>query len=401
MPQLKNKHILLGVTGGIAAYKTPDLVRQLKKSGAEIKVILTAAGSQLVSPAALETVSGNPVNRETFAADGGRQMNHISLAEWADLLLVAPATANCLAKFSHGLADDLLSTTYLSVTKPVLLCPAMNTAMWLHPATRANLKTLKTHEVEILDPEEGELACGTTGPGRLPAPDVILDWVEYLLTEKTLAKKKILVTAGRTVEPIDPVRFLSNHSSGRMGYALARQAWLRGAKVTLITGQADITPPPVQVIETTTAQEMFAAVKKFGDYQDAIFMAAAVADFRPVSASTKKIKKEAITDIKLTKNPDILTWLGEHKAGTCICGFALETDNAEAHAREKLKKKNCDMLVMNNPREKGAAFGHDTNKVTIYYKGKKEAEALPLLDKQEVAGIILERYLESTVPEEK
>ena len=394
---LKGKTILIGVTGSIAAYKAADLASRLMKQHAQIHVIMTKNAAEFISPLTFESLTGRKCIIDTFErnfpSDLPVEVEHISLAKKADLVIVAPATANMIAKMACGIADDMLSTTLLACTCPVLVSPAMNTRMYEHPATRANLTVLKERGVKIIEPSSGHLACGDEGKGKLPDPAFLVDCI---LTEiacpKDLAGKKILVTAGPTCEAIDPVRFITNHSSGKMGYAIARAAALRGADVTLVSGPVSLTPPAgVKLIKITSARDLFEAVTSLSDQQDIIIKAAAVADYRPSSVSDEKIKKaDDDLTISLARTEDTLQHLGRHKPeGQILCGFAMETSDMENRARIKLQKKNLDMIVANNVKVAGAGFGTDTNVVTFITRDN--TEQLEIMSKESVAMKLLDR----------
>ena len=364
---LRGKHILVGVTGSIAAYKAAMLVRALVKAGAEVKVVMTPLAKEFITPLTLATLSKNPILVDFFDPEDGRWNSHVSLGEWADAYVIAPATANTLAKMAQGIADNLLLTTYLSARCPVFVAPAMDLDMFAHAATQENLKTLRLRGVSVVEPAEGELASGLVGKGRMAEAEEIVDALSAFFGNKiTLKGKKILVTAGPTVEAIDPVRFISNHSSGKMGYAIAGELVARGADVVLISGPVAI-PAPVGVtrIDVVSAQQMFeAAIKVFDDVDGAV-MCAAVADYTPAQSSETKIKRHGKTSIELIPTKDIAAELGTLKNGRLLIGFALETDDEMANAEGKLKRKNLDYIVLNSLRDKGACFGGDTNKVTI------------------------------------
>ncbi len=398
---LKGKLITLGVTGSIAAYKAAELASLLSKAGADVHVIMTASAQKFVAPATFATLTGNPVQTDLFAGTdglggaGGPLLPHIELAK-ADLLVVAPATANILAKAAHGLADDLLSTAILAAPGPVLFCPAMNVHMYRNPATQANLAALKKYGHHVLEPGKGWLACGETGEGRLPEPPEIVAEIARLLgPAKDLQGLSVLVTAGGTREPIDPVRFLSNRSSGKMGYALAGAAAARGADVTLVTAPTALAVPGgVKAVLVETAQQMFEAVREHFPRADIVIKAAAVADYRPARTAAQKIKKEGETlVIELVKNPDILLELGRlKKPGQVLVGFAAETENLLANARRKLEEKNVDLLVANDVTQPGAGFGADTNLVKLIYRDGRVVD-LPLMKKTELAHRILDAAL--------
>ncbi|ULL17412.1 bifunctional phosphopantothenoylcysteine decarboxylase/phosphopantothenate--cysteine ligase CoaBC [Paenibacillus sp. H1-7] len=388
---LKGKTIVLGVSGGIAAYKAAAICSKLKQSGAEVYVIMTESATKFIAPLTFQTLSRHDVIVDTFDEKDASVVSHIDLADRADLFVVAPATANIIAKMAHGLADDMLSTTLLATTAPVLVAPAMNVHMYEHPAVIANMKLLGDRGVLFVEPGTGQLACGYVGKGRLEEPERIVEAIERYFAEKQLLHgKKVLVTAGGTVERIDPVRYLTNDSSGKMGFAIAEAARIMGADVTLVVGKASAyIPPGIRTVRVQSAEDMLDAVmERFGD-TDIVIKAAAVADYRPAETATQKIKKkdEAMT-IQLVKNKDILQTLGQHKTTQFIVGFAAETENIDEHALDKLQRKNCDLLVANDVSQEGAGFGYDTNIVRIY-DGNGLVEALPIMTKQEVARRLL------------
>lgn len=398
---LHGKHILLGVSGGIAAYKIAYLVRDFVKAGAEVQVVMTDAATQFITPLTLGTLSRREVIIDMFppkpAEPTARWTAHIDLALWADIMLVAPATANTLAKIAHGFADNFLTTLVLALRSPLAVAPAMDVDMYRNAATQQNLAQLRERGVHILEPESGELASGLMGPGRLPEPETILHWVEGLLLEERtdLQGRKVLVTAGPTHEPIDPVRYLGNRSSGKMGFAIAATAARRGAEVTLISGPVHLpTPPGVRRLDVTTAREMARAVQEEFPRTDVLIMTAAVADFSPVHPVQDKIKREAVSGdhltLELEKNPDILRGAGERKSRQVLVGFALETSNGLQNARQKLAAKHLDAVVLNDPTEEGAGFGTDTNIVTILMADGR-VDRLPQMSKLAVAEEILNR----------
>ncbi len=398
--KLSGKKILLGITGGIAAYKTPQLVRLLVKQGAQVRVVMTPDAHHFVTPLSLSTVSRNPVLTEFFAAADGLWNNHVELALWADLILVAPLTANTLAKMAHGQCDNLLLAVYLSAKSPVMVAPAMDLDMYQHAAVRINLETLKAYGNHIIPAAHGELASGLSGEGRMPEPEELVQAViNHFLAKNSLQGKRILLTAGPTFEAIDPVRFIGNHSSGKMGIALADELALRGASVTLICGPTAIknTHPSVLRIDVTSAQEMYEHATQIFKQSDIAILAAAVADYRPAKISTSKIKKkEEKMILELEKTPDILASLGKVKTSKQILvGFALETDQEEMHAKEKLKKKNLDFIVLNSLNDPGAGFKYDTNKISIINKNLKVIR-YGLKSKTEVAADIAD-YLETII----
>ena len=392
---LKGKHIILGISGGIAAYKSAVLLRLLVKAGAEVQVVMTPAGKEFITPVTLSALSGKPVVSEFFTANTGEWHSHVDLGLWADAMVIAPATANTIGKMANGVADNMLVTTYLSAKAPVFVAPAMDLDMMAHPSTTRNLALLRSYGNHIIEPAEGELASHLVGKGRMEEPENIVKALERFFASKAdLSGKKVLITAGPTYEKIDPVRFIGNYSSGKMGYALAREAADRGAEVVLVSGPVSISldHPKVNVIKVESAKEMLdACEKQFADTDIAI-MCAAVADYAPANRADKKIKRETseVPVIELVKNPDIAKTLGQSKrSGQTLVGFALETDNESANAHAKLQSKNLDMVVLNSLRDKGAGFGTDTNKVTIYTRDGRE---LPFgtKPKEEVARDIID-----------
>ena len=392
---LKGKTILLGVTGGIAAYKAAALTSALVKLHANVEVVMTDHATKFVAPLTFEQLSGNKVMVDTFDRNFVHQVEHISLAHRTDLVIIAPATANVCAKLAHGLADDMLTTTVLACSCPKLIAPAMNTGMYENPVTQDNLDILRRYGWEVIEPAAGRLACGDVGKGKLPEPEDILQHIlRRVALKQDMAGKRVLVTAGPTREKLDPVRFLSNHSTGKMGYALARMAMLRGAQVTLVSGPTAIAPPPfVEFVPVTTAKEMFEAVAQRCAQADYIFKAAAVADYTPAAYSDNKMKKkDGELSIPLERTTDILKYLGEHRRpGQVICGFSMETENMLENSRAKLTKKNVDMICANNLKVPGAGFGVDTNIVTVITADS--VTELPLLSKEETASAILDKAL--------
>lgn len=393
--QLQGKHIVLGITGSIAAYKAALLCRLLRTAGAEVQVVMTPLSKEFITPLTMATLSRRPILVEFFDPENGAWNSHVSLGEWADLLLIAPATANTLAKMAGGVADNLLLTTYLSARCPVAVAPAMDLDMYAHPATQQNLQTLRERGVRIVEPAEGELASGLTGKGRMAEPDAILRFTEELLAasekKKSLNGRRFLVTAGATIEAIDPVRFISNHSTGKMGYAIAGELAARGADVTLVSGRTVLpVPEGVRRVEVLSAEEMYrASVEAFGGADGAV-MCAAVADYTPDRVSECKIRKgDGELLLRLRRTRDIAAELGAVKGGRILVGFALETHDEEAHAEEKLARKHFDFVVLNSLRDPGAGFRGDTNKVTFI--DARGHEALPLLPKSEVAARIADR----------
>jgi len=395
---MQGKKILLGVCGSIAAYKAAYLVRHLIKQGAEVKVILTPSAKDFISPLTLSTLSKNPVLSELF--DEQSWTNHVMLGRWADVMLVAPASCNSVAKMANGLCDNLLLAVYLSATCPVVIAPAMDEDMWHHPSTKENIVKLQAFGNKIIPVEKGELASGLHGDGRMAEPESIAEFLQqnfFLTSNKGLSGKKALVTAGPTYEPIDPVRFIGNHSSGKMGWELAAELKKRGAEVILVSGptQLAFADNGIKLIRVNTAEEMFEACTNVFDKADITIMAAAVADYTPEQKETEKIKKkEDGLTIKLTKTKDILQSLGtKKKKGQFLAGFALETNNEEANAIEKLKKKNADMIVLNSLNDTGAGFGHDTNKVTIF-TSKGDKFIYETRSKTQVAKDIIDKITE-------
>ena len=392
---LKGKTVLLGVTGGIAAYKAAALASALVKQRADVEVIMTHNATQFVTPLTFEQLTGHRTMVDTFDRNFSHQVEHISLAERTDLVMIAPATANVCAKLAHGLADDMLTTTVLACKCPKLIAPAMNTNMYENPVTQDNLEILRRYGWDVIEPASGRLACGAVGKGKMPEPEDLLQHIlRYLALPHDLAGKKILVTAGPTQEALDPVRYLTNHSTGKMGYAIAKMAMLRGAEVTLISGPTSIVPPPfVNVVKITSAQDMFAAVSSRAEDSDFIFKAAAVADYTPAEYNDNKTKKkDCDLTIPLKRTQDILKYLGEHRVdGQVICGFSMETQNMIENSRIKLEKKNIDMICANNLKQAGAGFGVDTNAITMITKA--EMTELPLLSKEAAANAILDKAL--------
>lgn len=387
---LRGKTVLLGITGGIACYKAAELTSLLIKQHADVQVIMTGGALEFMSPLTFEALTGNKVYTDIFERDRATEIPHISLSGKADVLIVAPATANVTAKLCHGIADDMLTSTVLAATCPKLIAPAMNTRMYENPVTKDNIELLKKYGWTVIPPDCGVLACGDTGAGKLPSPQVLLEYVLLAAaTEKDMKGKRVLVTAGATKEAIDPVRYITNHSTGKMGYAVARAAALRGAEVTLVSGSdmlSDITG--VNTVHISDAEEMFEAVKKYRD-ADIIIKAAAVADYRPKTVASDKIKKsDSASSIELERTDDILKWLGENKReGQLLCGFSMETKELIENSRKKLLNKNLDMICANNLKVEGAGFGTATNVITVI---TKEGEtALPLMSKDEAAHKIL------------
>lgn len=398
-PNLKGKHIILGITGGIAAYKSAVLLRLFVKSGAEVQVVITPNGKQFITPVTLSALSGKPVISEFFTANTGEWHSHVDLGLWADAMVIAPATASTIAKMATGVADNMLVTTYLSAKCPVFIAPAMDLDMMAHPTTTRNLRTLAADGVHIIEPASGELASHLTGRGRMEEPENIAAAVDSFFgrPEGSLKGKHVMITAGPTVEKIDPVRFISNFSTGKMGFALAAEAARRGARVTLVAGPVDaslsVSDPAIHRVDVQSAKEMLDAARKSFEDADIAIMAAAVADYAPEQQLDRKIKREhdGIDCIRLVKNPDIARTLGQAKRpGQILVGFALETDNGDANAREKLERKNLDMIVLNSLSDKGAGFGTDTNKITVFFAKSDTPVSFPLKSKTEVAADIFD-----------
>ena len=395
--QLKGKTVLLGVTGGIACYKSANLASALVKQGANVQVLMTKNATEFIGPHTFESLTGNRVSVDTFDRNYQFQVEHIALADQADLVLVAPATANVLAKLAHGLADDMLTTTILACNCPKIAAPAMNTKMYENPVTQDNLDILRKYGWEIVEPASGRLACGAVGKGKMPEPEDLLETVLHALShEKDMSGLKVLVTAGPTREALDPVRYLTNHSTGKMGYAIAKAAAARGAQVTLVSGPVNLKKPPyMEVVDIVSAQDMFDAVTSRAPDQDIIIKAAAVADYRPATVAEDKIKKsgnDSDLSLPLARTSDILAWLGEHRApGQFLCGFSMETRDMVANSKKKLEKKHIDLIAANNLKQAGAGFGVDTNVLTlIAADGAKE---LPLMSKEEAAQTLLDEIM--------
>lgn len=389
---LQGKTIVLGVTGSIAAYKIASLASALGKLHADVHVIMTQNATKFITPITFETLTGNKCLVDTFDRNFQFHVAHVSLAQKADAMLIAPASADVIGKVANGIADDMLTTTIMACTAPVIFSPAMNTHMFENPIVQDNLKKLRSYGYTIIEPAVGMLACHDVGAGKMPEPEMLLDYLlRECACEKDLAGKKILVTAGPTQESLDPVRYLTNHSTGKMGYAIARRAMLRGADVTLVTGPTSIAPPPfVKVVPIITAEDMFEAVISAAPEQDAIIKSAAVADYRPTAVASEKQKKaDGELQIPLTRTKDILAYLGENrKSGQFLCGFSMETQNTIGFATEKLKRKHLDMIVANNLKVSGAGFGTDTNVVTLIQADSQQE--LPLLSKEAVGDKILD-----------
>lgn len=397
MENLTGKCVVLGITGGIAAYKMANVASALRKTGAEVRVIMTKNATNFITPITFETLTGQKCMVDTFDRDFKFEVTHIETAKAADLILIAPATANVIAKMAHGIADDMLTTVVLAARCPKLVSPAMNTGMLENPITQDNLKTLEKYGFGIIPSESGVLACKDKGSGRLPKEEVLLDYIyRELARPKDMQGLRVTVTAGPTQESLDPVRYLTNHSTGRMGYAIAREAMLRGAEVTLISGPVSLAPPPfVKVVPVVTAQDMFEAVAARLNDTDILIKAAAVADYRPAHVAEDKIKKTGAGDLNqlaLERTQDILGWVAQHRhEGLYVCGFSMETQNMLENSAAKLEKKKLDMVVANNLKVAGAGFGVDTNVVTMITKNG--VQELPLMSKNEVAGQLLSAIL--------
>lgn len=389
---LKGKNIVLAVTGSIAAYKIANIASALKKLDCKVTVLMTQNATNFINPITFETLTGNKCLVDTFDRNFQYNVEHVSLAKETDLVLIAPASANVIGKLANGIADDMLTTTIMACECKKLLAPAMNTHMFHNPIVQDNLQKLQNFGYEIIQPDNGYLACGDIGDGKLPSEDTLMNYILKEVTyDKDLTGKKVLITAGPTIEKIDPVRFISNHSTGKMGYAIAKVCMMRGADVTLVTGKTAITPPPfVKVVPITSAEDMFQAVTSVSAEQDIIIKAAAVADYRPATVASEKMKKkDADLTIALERTQDILAYLGAHRTpGQFLCGFSMETENMLANSKGKLEKKNIDMIVANNLKQAGAGFGTDTNVVTLITKGS--VKELPIMDKEQVACALLD-----------
>ena len=392
---LEGKTVLLGVTGSIAAYKIAYLASALKKQQADVHVLMTRNATNFINPITFETLTGNKCLVDTFDRNFQFQVEHVSIAKKADVVMIAPASANVIGKLAHGIADDMLTTTIMACRCKKFISPAMTTNMFENPIVQDNLKTLEHYGYEVIDPAVGYLACGDTGAGKMPEPETLLNYIlRECACEKDMKGLKVLVTAGPTQEAIDPVRYITNHSSGKMGYAIAKMAMLRGADVTLVSGRTALAPPPfVKVVPVVTARDMYEAVTSVGQEQDIIIKAAAVADYRPASVSDEKIKKkDDDMSIALERTDDILKYLGEHKPdGQFLCGFSMETENMIGNSRVKLTRKNLDMVAANNVKMAGAGFQGDTNVLTLITQD--EEVSLPLMSKEDAAGKILDKIL--------
>lgn len=392
---LEGKTVLLGVTGSIAAYKIAYLASALKKQQADVHVLMTKNATNFINPITFETLTGNKCLVDTFDRNFQFQVEHVSIAKKADVVMIAPASANVIGKLAHGIADDMLTTTIMACRCKKFISPAMNTNMFENPIVQDNLKTLEHYGYEVIDPAVGYLACGDTGAGKMPEPETLLNYIlRECACEKDMKGLKVLVTAGPTQEAIDPIRYITNHSSGKMGYAIAKMAMLRGADVTLVSGRTALAPPPfVRVVPVVTARDMYEAVTSVSQEQDIIIKAAAVADYRPASVSDEKIKKkDDDMSIALERTDDILKYLGEHKPdGQFLCGFSMETENMIGNSRVKLTRKNLDMVAANNVKMAGAGFQGDTNVLTLITQD--EEVSLPLMSKEDAAGKILDKIL--------
>ena len=392
---LEGKTVLLGVTGSIAAYKIAYLASMLKKQQADVHVLMTRNATNFINPITFETLTGNKCLVDTFDRNFQFQVEHVSIAKKADVVMIAPASANVIGKLAHGIADDMLTTTIMACRCKKFISPAMNTNMFENPIVQDNLKILEHYGYEVIDPAVGYLACGDTGAGKMPEPETLLNYIlRECACEKDMKGLKVLVTAGPTQEAIDPVRYITNHSSGKMGYAIAKMAMLRGADVTLVSGRTALTPPPfVREVPVVTARDMYEAVTSVSQEQDIIIKAAAVADYRPASVSDEKIKKkDDDMSIALERTDDILKYLGEHKPdGQFLCGFSMETENMIGNSRVKLTRKNLDMVAANNVKMAGAGFQGDTNVLTLITQD--EEVSLPLMSKEDAAGKILDKIL--------
>lgn len=392
---LKDKTILLGVTGGIAAYKSASLASRLVKAGAEVRVIMTEHATNFINPITFETLTGHKCITDTFDRNFEFQVEHVSLAKKADVIMVAPATANVIAKLAHGLADDMLTTTILASHAPKLIAPAMNTGMYENPVTQDNLALLKKYGMKVIEPAAGHLACGDEGKGKMPEPEILYEHIlRSCACKQDMKGLKVLVTAGPTQEAVDPVRFLTNHSSGRMGYSIAKACMLRGADVTLVTGRTALTPPLfVDVVPVVSAKDMYDAVISRSNEMDIIIKAAAVADYRPVHVAEEKVKKsDSSFSLELERTDDILKYLGEHKkSGQFLCGFSMETENMLENSRKKLEKKHLDMIAANNLKVPGAGFETTTNIITIITPDS--VKELELMSKDDAAFRLLDEIL--------
>ena len=393
--RLKDKTVIVGISGGIAAYKTAYLVSHLVREGADVHVIMTKNATQFIAPLTFETLSGNACPTDTFERKGTFEVKHVELAKKADVIMVAPATANVIAKFANGIADDMLTTTFLAATCPKIVAPAMNTRMYENPVTQDNMKKLAGYGVEVIQPQVGHLACGDTGAGKMPEPETLYEYIEKAIARpKDMTGKKVVISAGATRESMDPVRFITNHSSGKMGFALARECMLRGADVTIVRAATTVDAPPFcRIVDVTSCADMFEAVTREAEDAQIVIMAAAVSDYTPADYSDEKMKKkDGDLFIPLKRTQDILAWLGEHrKEGQFLCGFSMETQNMIENSQAKLRKKNCDMIVANNLKVAGAGFGTDTNIVTMIRQDS--VRELTIMSKDDVAAEIVNEIL--------
>lgn len=392
---LEGKHIVLGVTGSIAAYKIASLASMLKKRHADVTVIMTQNAVNFINPITFESLTGNKCLVDTFDRNFQHSVEHVALAKLADIIMIAPASANVIAKAAHGLADDMLTTTLLACECPKIIAPAMNTRMYRNPIVQDNIRTLQAYGMEVVTPAMGYLACGDTGEGKMPEPELLLEYIIKALHPKDMQGLHVLVTAGATREKMDPVRYITNHSTGKMGYAIARAAMMRGAQVTLVSGKTELAPPAgVHTVDIVSAADMAAAVKKCAKEQDIIIKAAAVADYRPRYVADEKVKKkDDDLTLALERTEDILGYLGEHKPqGQFLCGFSMETENMLENSRKKLEKKHLDLIVANNLKQAGAGFGTDTNIVT--FLSENDVTELPLMSKEEVADRLLDYIMQ-------
>lgn len=392
---LKGKHVVLAVTGSIAAYKIANLASMLKKLNANVTVLMTKNATNFINPITFETLTSNKCLIDTFDRNFQYSVEHVSLAKSADVVMIAPASANVIGKIANGIADDMLTTTVMACKCKKIVAPAMNTNMCENPIVQDNIKKLQHYGYEVITPDTGYLACGDIGAGKMPSEQVLLEYIlREVAFEKDMVGKKVLVTAGPTMEKLDPVRYITNHSTGKMGYAIAKHCMLRGAEVTLVTGKTDTPKPPfVEIVEITSAQDMFEAVSSRSQEQDIIIKAAAVADYRPANVSAEKVKKkDGDLSIPLERTVDILQYLGDNrKVGQFLCGFSMETENMLENSRAKLEKKHVDMIVANNLKQAGAGFGTDTNIVTFITK--ENVRELPIMTKEEVAKELIDTIL--------
>ena len=392
---LKNKTVVLGVSGGIAAYKIASLASRLVKAGADVHVIMTAHACNFITPITFETLTGNKCLVDTFDRNFQHNVEHVSLAKRADVFMVAPATANVMAKLAHGIADDMLTTTFLAAKCPKLIAPAMNTAMFENPITQDNIEMLRKYGMTVIAPASGYLACGDTGAGKMPEPEVLFTYIEKeIACEKDMIGKKVLITAGATRESMDPVRFITNHSTGKMGFALAKECMLRGAEVTIVKAATTAELPMfVDVVPVASAADMFEAVTARADQQDIIIKAAAVSDYTPAVVASEKVKKkDGDLSIPMKRTQDILMYLGQHKKeGQILCGFSMETENMLENSKKKLEKKNADIIIANNLKVDGAGFGTDTNVITLITRD--EVKEYEIMGKDEVAKTIVDYIL--------